>query len=320
MTSILPCGKCRNVEEFTKLGRLGEGTYGTVYKAKDTKTNEIVALKRVKIDIDNDDGMPITSLREIHILKQISHPNIVKLQEIVVGSRQDSVFLAFEFCDHDMSKLIDQRKTFVESEVKTLLRQLLCAVDYLHERNVIHRDIKMSNLLYTNRGQLKLADFGLARVFGKPDQELTPRVVTLWYRPIELLLGATSYSQSIDIWAVGCVFGELLLKEPVFPGKSEMHQLSLIFNLLGYPSEKIWPDYRKLPIKIRVPVESFSNLHHRFRKSCSDSGTDLLERMLTFDPKKRITAKEALKHPYFNEKPYPKAELFMPTYKSSFEN
>lgn len=143
--------------------------------------------------------------------------------------------------------------------------------------------------------------------------------MTLWYRPPELLMGATRYTTSIDIWAIGCIFGELLLKSTLFPGKNEIHQLQVIFDLLGYPNEKIWPDYRDLPIKIKTPIESFSNLPHKFRKLCSDKGIDLLESMLTFDPKKRITAKEALNHPYFKESPLPKDESLMPTFRSTNE-
>lgn len=157
----------------------------------------------------------------------------------------------------------------------------------------------------------------MARKFGKNQDQLTPTVVTLWYRPIELLMGAKNYTTSIDLWAVGCIFGELLLKEPFFPGKNEMHQLQLIFDLLGYPNEKIWPDYKELPVKVKSPIESFSNLPHKFRKSCSDKGIDLLERMLTFDPKKRISAREALEHPYFKESPFPKDESLMPTFRST---
>jgi serine/threonine protein kinase len=163
-----------------------------------------------------------------------------------------------------------------------------------------------------------LADFGLARNFSK-NQQLTPRVVTLWYRPPEILLGDERYSTSIDIWAVGCIFGELLLKEPLMPGKSDMHQLQLIFDLIGYPSDKIWPDFYQLPLasKIKIPMESYSNIQPKFKDICDPVGLDLLEKMLCYDPKKRITASEALKHEYFKCKPYPKDILFMPTFKST---
>eukprot|EP01080_Neovahlkampfia_damariscottae_P004567 gene4567-7951_t len=313
-------GNCRSVEEFEKLNRIGEGTYGTVYRAKDTKTKDIVALKRIKMDTENGNGVPLTSIREISLLKKVSHPNIVQLKDVVVGKDLNSIFLVFEYCEHDLGMLLDtMKKNFSESEIKCLLMQILKSIEYLHKHYIIHRDIKLSNLLYNNRGEVKLADFGLARNFSKDYPQLTPRVVTLWYRSPEILLGDKEYTTSIDIWAVGCIFGELLLKEPLLPGKSDMHQLQLIFELIGYPSDKIWPDFHKLPLasKIKIPMESYSNIQHKFNGICDPIGLDLLEKMLCYDPKKRISASDALKHEYFKSKPYPKDILFMPTFKST---
>lgn len=183
-------GDCRPVSVYQKMYRIGQGAYGTVYQAKDKETGEIVALKRVILHNEKSDGFPITSVREIKLLKRISaarakgggHENIVQLLEIVVGKKREGVFLVFEYCEHDLGVLIDEMpRKFSESEVKCILLQLLSAVNYLHSRWIIHRDLKMSNILYNGRGQVKLADFGLARSFTDPPEPMTQKVVTLWY-------------------------------------------------------------------------------------------------------------------------------------------
>ena len=182
-------GKARSVYNFERLNVIGQGTYGVVYRARDKESGAIVALKKLRMEREKE-GMPLTSLREITLLKACTHPNVVELREIVVGNKLDSIFLAFEYCENDLATLLDSamKRKFTVGEVKCLLKQLLSAVAYMHDRWMIHRDIKMSNLLYNNRGVLKLADFGLARLFGYPKRPYTPRVVTLWYRAPELLL------------------------------------------------------------------------------------------------------------------------------------
>lgn len=182
-------GKSRSVYNFERLNVIGQGTYGVVYRAKDKETQAIVALKKLRMEREKE-GMPLTSLREIRLLKACRHPNVVELQDIVVGNKLDSIFLVFEYCENDLATLLDtgMKRNFTEGEVKCLLRQLLSAIAYMHDRWMIHRDIKMSNLLYNNRGCLKVADFGLARLFGYPKRPYTPRVVTLWYRAPELLI------------------------------------------------------------------------------------------------------------------------------------
>jgi serine/threonine protein kinase len=292
------------------------------------------------------DGMPVTALREINLLNTVNdHPNIVKLIEVVVGYKLTSIFLVFEYCEHDISILLDNRRNaFAESEIKCLLRQLLKAVHYMHKRYIIHRDIKLSNLLYNGHGQLKVADFGLARFYGSPaintaeltsheeqNEKLTPKVQTLWYRAPELLLGAENYSTSIDIWAVGCIFGELLMGRPLMPGKTDIHQLQLIYELLGDPNEKIWPGYSELPavkklkkdsngeisIGKKTDEEKASRLRDRLKNArVSKSGLELLESMLHYDPNKRISAGDALKHEYFSTPPHTKPIEMMPSFPS----
>nr|KAF6271055.1 cyclin dependent kinase 10 [Myotis myotis] len=241
-------GRCRSVKEFEKLNRIGEGTYGIVYRARDTQTDEIVALKKVRMDKEKD-GVPISSLREITLLLRLRHPNIVELKEVVVGNHLESIFLVMGYCEQDLASLLENMPTpFSEAQVKCIVLQVLRGLQYLHQNFIIHRDLKVSNLLMTDKGCVKTADFGLARACGVPVKPMTPKVVTLWYRAPELLLGTTTQTTSIDMWAMGCVLAELLAHKPLLPGTSEIHQVDLIVQLLGTPSENIWPGFSRLPL------------------------------------------------------------------------
>mmetsp|Transcript_7096 Transcript_7096/g.20027 ORF Transcript_7096/g.20027 Transcript_7096/m.20027 type:complete len:259 (-) Transcript_7096:211-987(-) len=207
---------------------------------------------------------------------------------------------------------------FRESEVKCLMLQLLEAMAYLHDHWVVHRDLKLSNLLLSNNGVLKLCDFGLARSFRPYDASYTPNVVTLWYRSPELLLGCENYTEAVDMWAAGCILGELLIHRPLMNGQTEMHQLDLIFKLLGSPSERIWPGLKDMPLwsKVTTPHQPYSFLKQEF-PGLSSAGIDLLCKMLCYDPEKRISARGALQHAYFKESPFPKAQCDMPTFPSA---
>ncbi|XP_068655686.1 cyclin-dependent kinase G-2-like isoform X2 [Aristolochia californica] len=238
---------CRSVDEFEKLNKIDEGTYGVVFRARDMKAGEIVALKKVKMAKERE-GFPLTSLREINILLSFHHPSIVDVKEVVVGSDLNQIFMVMEYMEHDLKGLMETMKQpFSQSEVKCLMLQLLEGIKYLHDNWVLHRDLKTSNLLLNNRGELKICDFGLARQYGSPLKPYTHLVVTLWYRAPELLLGAKEYSTAIDMWSLGCIMAEMLAKEPLFSGKSEIDQLDKIFKTIGTPSEKIWPGFAKLP-------------------------------------------------------------------------
>ena len=201
---LLSPGKCKQVGEYERCCRIGEGAYGTVYKATEKTTGKVVALKKIILHNEKQVGFPITSLREIRLLKRLSHTNCVKLEDIAVGKGRDAVYLIFEYCEHDLASLCEHMaKRWSDAEIKGLVVQLLSAVEYLHENWIVHRDLKLSNLLYNRRGELKLADFGLARLYSSPSKPMTPKVVTLWYRAPELLLGAETYGPEIDMWAVG---------------------------------------------------------------------------------------------------------------------
>ncbi|KAK2389319.1 cyclin-dependent kinase G-2 [Trifolium repens] len=313
---------CRSVDEFERLNKIDEGTYGVVFRAKDKKTGEIVALKKVKMEKEKE-GFPLTSLREINILLSFHHPFVVDVKEVVVGSSLDSIFMVMEYMEHDLKGLMEaMRQPFSQSEVKCLMLQLLEGVRYLHDNWVLHRDLKTSNLLLNNKGELKICDFGLARQYGSPLKPYTSLVVTLWYRAPELLLGTKQYSTAIDMWSLGCIMAELLAKEPLFNGRNEFDQLNKIFRILGTPNETIWPGFSKLPqLKANYVKHQYNLLRKKFPATSftgspvlSDSGLDLLNKLLTYDPEKRINAEDALNHEWFREVPLPKSKEFMPTF------
>ncbi|XVE54516.1 hypothetical protein DITRI_Ditri03aG0088300 [Diplodiscus trichospermus] len=316
---------CRSVFEYEKLNKISEGTYGIVYRAKDKKTGEIVALKKVKILNRRDSeeyGFPLTSLREINILASFHHPSIVKVKEVVVDDH-DSVYMVMEYMEHDFKGLMESMKRpFSTSDVKCLMLQLLEGVKYLHDNWVLHRDLKTSNLLLNNQGELKICDFGMARQYGSPLKPYTTKVVTQWYRAPELLLGAKKYSTAVDMWSVGCIMAELLAKEPLFKGTSEIDQLRKIFDTLGTPSEKIWPGFSELPgAKANYSKQLYNLLRRKFPVASftgstvlSDAGFDLLNRLLAYDPEKRISADDAFNHDWFCELPLPKSKEFLPTF------
>uniref|UniRef100_A0A671QXW2 cyclin-dependent kinase n=1 Tax=Sinocyclocheilus anshuiensis TaxID=1608454 RepID=A0A671QXW2_9TELE len=312
---------CRSVEEFQCLNRIEEGTYGVVYRAKDKKTDEIVALKRLKMEKEKE-GFPITSLREINTILKAQHPNIVTVREIVVGSNMDKIYIVMNYVEHDLKSLMETMKQpFLPGEVKTLMIQLLRGVRHLHDNWILHRDLKTSNLLLSHKGILKIGDFGLAREYGSPLKPYTPVVVTLWYRSPDLLLGAKEYSTAVDMWSVGCIFGELLTQKPLFPGKSEIDQINKVFKDLGSPSEKIWPGYSELPAvkKMTFTEYPYNNLRKRFGALLSGQGFDLMNKFLTYCPAKRISADEALKQEYFRESPLPIEPSMFPTWPAKSE-
>lgn len=337
-------GRARSVENYDKLNDIEEGAYGWVARAREIKTGRVVALKRLKMDAGDRGGLPETGLREIQILKDCAasgedgRRNIVELREVVVGDsdadadataprrrRIESVFLVLEFLEHDLKSILeDMPEPFLASEVKALLAQLAAGVAFLHDRWVLHRDLKTSNLLLNNRGRLKIADFGMARYCGDPaPPQLTPLVVTLWYRAPELLLGAREYGAAVDLWSVGCVFGELLTREPLLQGRNEVEQITRIFELCGLPTEEAWPNFRRLPNArtLRVPSKppnaaaTGSVIRARF-PLLTTAGSGLLSDLLSLNPDRRPTAKQMLQHEYFRQDPKPKHEALFPTFPS----
>lgn len=313
---------CRSVEEFECLNKIEEGAYGVVYRAKDKKSGEVVALKRLKMEKEKE-GFPITSLREVDTLLKAQHPNIVTVREIVVGSNMDKIYMVMDYVEHDLRSLMQysMKKPFLMSEVKCLMRQILSGVAHLHDNWIIHRDLKTSNLLLSHKGVLKIADFGLAREYGSPLKKYTSVVVTLWYRSPELLLGTELYSTAIDIWSVGCIFGELMLQKALFQGRNEKDQLDKIFKDLGTPTDAIWPGWRELPLakNLKFPSFPYNTLRSRFGTYLSDNGLNLLNSFLTYDPGRRMAADDALRHEFFDEKPFPLDPSMFPSWPAKSE-
>uniref|UniRef100_A0A8C1FUF3 Cyclin dependent kinase 10 n=1 Tax=Cyprinus carpio carpio TaxID=630221 RepID=A0A8C1FUF3_CYPCA len=320
-TFIIPqserLGRCRSVKEFEKMNRIGEGTYGIVYRARDTRTNEIVALKKVRMDKEKD-GIPISSLREINLLLRLRHPNIVELKEVVVGSHLESLFLVMSYCEQDLASLLENMQSpFSEAQVKCIVLQLLKGLAYLHHNFILHRSECVHSGLFCSLKHCHVlnSDFGLARVYGIPLQPMTPRVVTLWYRAPELLLGTKTQTTALDMWAVGCIFAELLAHKPLLPGASEIQQLDLIVQLLGTPNESIWPGFSRLPLvgQYSLRKQPYNNLKNKFTW-LSEAGLRLLNLLFMYNPQRRATAKDCLDSSYFKEKPLPCEPELMPTF------
>jgi cell division cycle 2-like len=303
---------CRSVDCYERLNFIDEGTYGRVFRARDIASGKVYALKQVKIAGERE-GFPITALREVSLLLATRHPNIVHVREVVVGSTLDKIYMVMEYAEHDLRSILERmRHPYSQSEVKSIVHQLLDGISYLHANWIIHRDLKTSNLLLTNGGVVKVCDFGLARRYGDPSGPLTPHVTTLWYRAPEILLGDTKYTTAVDMWAVGCIFAELILRDALFAGRGELDQLSVICDVLGAPSEAVWPGYNALPNARRLALQgpARSELMTRMRARAYENRTpvtsmalDLLSRLLVLDPARRIRAVEALQHPYFDEAP-----------------
>jgi len=286
------------MQRYEKLEKIGEGTYGTVFKAKNKETQEIVALKRVRLD-DDDEGVPSSALREICLLKELKHRNIVRLHDVLHSDRK--LTLVFEHCDQDLKKYFDSLNGDIDPEVvMSFMFQLLKGLSYCHSRNILHRDLKPQNLLINRTGELKLADFGLARAFGIPVRCYSAEVVTLWYRPPDVLFGAKLYTTSIDMWSAGCIFAELAnAGRPLFPGSDVDDQLKRIFKLLGTPSEENWPGMTQLPDLKPFPMYQPSMSFSQVVPKLSNRGRHLLQRLLLCNPSQRLSADESMAHPYF---------------------
>ncbi|XP_002741922.1 cyclin-dependent kinase 20-like [Saccoglossus kowalevskii] len=304
------------MEQYTILGRIGEGAHGIVFKAKHIETGEVVAMKKVPLR-RLEDGIPNTALREIKALQEIDESqHVVKLRDVFPHGT--GFVLVFEFMLSDLSEVIrNSAKPLTEAQVKSYMQMLLKGVTYCHKNSIMHRDLKPANLLISETGHLKIADFGLARVFNNNEgRQYSHQVATRWYRAPELLYGARKYDEGVDLWAVGCIFGDLLNNSPLFPGESDIEQLCCVLRVLGTPTEKTWPgmkdlpDYKKIsfPENPPIPLEQIV-------PDASPEALDLLKKFLVYPSKKRISAAEALLHPYFFTEPLPAhhSELPRPT-------
>lgn len=299
------------MDNYEKLEKIGEGTYGKVYKARDKKSGRLVALKKTRLEME-EEGVPSTALREISLLQMLSQSiYVVRLLcvEHVDKNGKPLLYLVFEYMDTDLKKYIDlhgrghgqARSPLPAKLIQSFMYQLCKGVAHCHSHGVMHRDLKPQNLLVDKeRGLLKIADLGLGRAFTVPLKSYTHEIVTLWYRAPEVLLGATHYSIPVDIWSVGCIFAELSRRQPLFPGDSELQQLLHIFKLLGTPNEEMWPGVSKLRDWHDYPQWQPAEVAKAV-PSLDQKGVDLLSKMLQYDPSKRISAKAALQHSYFDD-------------------
>ncbi|KAH8507445.1 hypothetical protein Peur_049470 [Populus x canadensis] len=310
----------RRADTFEKIDKIGSGTYSNVYKARDLLTGKVVALKKVRFDNLEPESVKFMA-REILILRRLNHPNVVKLEGLVTSRMSCSLYLVFEYMEHDLAGLAASPAVkFTEAQVKCYMHQLLSGLEHCHKRGVLHRDIKGSNLLIDNEGILRIADFGLASFFDPNNKHpMTSRVVTLWYRPPELLLGATDYGVSIDLWSAGCILAELLAGKPIMPGRTEVEQLHKIYKLCGSPSDEYWKKSRLPNATLFKPRDPYKRCIRETFKDFPPSSLPLIETLLAIDPVERQTATAAIKSEFFTTEPYACEPSSLPKYPPSKE-
>ncbi|KAK4256751.1 hypothetical protein QN277_006436 [Acacia crassicarpa] len=282
---------------------IGRGTYSNVYKAREKATGKIFAMKKVRFDTSDSESIKFMA-REIMILQKLDHPNVIKLEGIATSRMQYSLYLVFDYMQCDLTRVITRPgEKLTEPQIKCYMQQLLSGLQHCHERGVMHRDIKASNLLIDKKGVLKVADFGLANSFDlKPKGPFTNRVVTLWYRAPELLLGSTYYGFDIDLWSAGCLLAEMFLGKPIMPGRTEVEQLHMIFKLCGSPTEDYW---KKLKLMTSYRPPNYKPNYDEAFKDFPPSCIGLLITLLDLDPNYRGTAASALQSEFFKTSPFP---------------
>ncbi|KAK8899174.1 hypothetical protein M9Y10_001476 [Tritrichomonas musculus] len=290
-----------SLEDYTKNEKLGEGTYGVVYRAIDNNTNEVVALKQMRLE-QEEEGIPVTAMREAALLRNLNHPNILSVRDIICT--KGSLTIVSEYLNFDLRKYLNLTHSGLEPALlKSYAFQLLCGICYLHSNRMMHRDMKPQNLLINKSGFLKICDFGLARLFSLHNRRYTHEVVTLWYRPPELLLGSPDYDISIDVWGAGCIIAEMIHGKVLFDGDSEIDELFHIFRVKGTPDAITWPEFTKLPnYSANFPIFPAKNLGEVVGTN-DPLLIDLLDKLLQVNPSKRLSAKAALSHPYFADVP-----------------
>lgn len=291
-----------SVNSFQKLEKIGEGTYGIVYKARNRATGNFVALKKIRLEFEQE-GIPPTTIREILLLKNLNHSTIINLIEVIPN--EEKLYLVFEYIETDLKRLMEkmnfQNRAFEHCHIRKMAHQLCTAVAFCHSKNIFHRDLKPQNILVDQNYNIKLADFGLSRAAGIPLRNYTTEVITLWYRPPELLLGARYYDASVDVWSLGCIITEIKTMSALFMGDSEIDQLYKIFALLGTPRKDVWKKIEEMPnYKIDFPMYKRKGLTGLLS---DDLLENLVTSMLVYDPMKRISAEESLKSKYFEGLP-----------------
>ncbi|CAL1409921.1 unnamed protein product [Linum trigynum] len=310
----------RQATSFEKLEKIGQGTYSTVYRARDLQTGKIVAMKKVRF-VNMDPESVRFMAREINILRKLDHPNVMRLECIVTSRMSESLYLVFEYMEHDLTGLATRPGVrFTEQQIKCYMQQLLRGLQHCHDCGILHRDIKGSNLLINNNGVLKIGDFGLANFYrGSQQQGLTSRVVTLWYRAPELLLGATQYGVGIDLWSAGCILAELFAGKHIMPGRTEVEQMHKIFKLCGSPSEEYWQKTKFPHATSFKPQQPYKRCVEETFIKFPPSALALVDQLLSIEPEARGTAASALESQFFNTEPFPCDPSSLPKYPPSKE-
>ncbi|KAH9924728.1 CMGC/CDK/CDK7 protein kinase [Fomitopsis serialis] len=289
-------------KRWAKDQKIGEGTYAVVYRGREIATGRKVAIKKIKVG-QFKDGLDMSAIREVKYLRELKHQNVIELLDVF--SSKKNLNLVLEFLDTDLELVIrDRSLVFLPADIKSWMAMTFRGLEFCHRNFILHRDLKPNNLLIAANGQLKLADFGLAREFADPGYKMTCQVITRWYRPPELLFGCRYYSTAVDVWSVGCIFAELMLRTPYLPGESDMDQLKTTFRALGTPTEDDWPGHTKLPDYVPLGQFPKTPLRELF-SAASPECLNLLSKCLIYEPRRRISAKDALYHAYFTSHPYP---------------
>ncbi|XP_069119507.1 cyclin-dependent kinase 9-like isoform X1 [Argopecten irradians] len=304
--------------KYEKLTKIGQGTFGEVFKAIDRKSRRLVAMKKVLMENEKE-GFPITALREIKILQLLQHENVLNLVEICrtkatpYNRGMSTFYMVSDFAEHDLAGLLSNTHVrFSLGEIKKIMQQLLNGLYFIHQNKILHRDLKAANILITKHGVLKLADFGLARAWSQPQRsnqnKYTNRVVTLWYRPPELLLGERNYGPIIDLWGAGCIMAELWTRTPIMQGKTEQNQMFLICQLCGSITTDVWPNVDKYDLftQMELPTGQKRKVKERLKAYVKDQyALDLIDKLLVLNPAKRYDADTALNHDFFWTEPEP---------------
>eukprot|EP00440_Ansanella_granifera_P055647 gb/GFBE01060315.1/.p1 GENE.gb/GFBE01060315.1/~~gb/GFBE01060315.1/.p1 ORF type:complete len:323 (+),score=71.63 gb/GFBE01060315.1/:1-969(+) len=286
---------------YKMLEKIGEGTYGTVYKASCRQTGERVAIKKIRI-LYEDDGVPSTALREITLLKELNHTNVVQLKDVY--SSRASLHLVFECLDMDLRVYLKRHGALQGSLLRSSAFQCFRGIEFCHGRRVLHRDLKPQNVLIDVKSmRLVLADFGLARAFNVPLKVYTHEVVTLWYRAPEILLGQEKYGLSTDIWSLGCIAAEMATAQALFTGDSEIDTIFKIFRILGTPDDNVWPGVSQLrDFKNSFPKwkdTDFAEVRQAAGPRFGEDGVDLIRQCLKYNLAERPGARALLRHPFF---------------------
>ena len=289
------------LENYKKLTKLGEGTYGVVYKAIDNRDQSFVAIKEMRYDLD-EEGLSSSSLREVSIIRDLKHANIIAFREAIFTER--SIALVLDYVEYDLRKLLTRcKRDFEPNFIKSIAFQLLAGLYYMHTHRVIHRDLKPENIMINKNGQLMICDFGLSRYFTIPLKQMTDGLITIWYRPPEILLHNPTYDVSVDIWSTACIIAEISRKRPLFMGDSDLDMIQKIIQTLGTPSQETMSQFHDVENGLFAPPEYTSQNLKEVLNSDDSYFVDLISKMLVIDPHKRISAKEALQHEYFSQIP-----------------